>query len=281
VLKQRSGSSKQLKPLRQNPVKTLFLISGLALLSSPAFAVFQNGSFETNSFQNWTIEGGANPGLVGAEPFSGASISIVGTTPGPVAVLGAGLDQRAPNIRLPRLGSFTAKINDELGGASVSILRQIDTLRPSDIDPRDNLAHVRFSFAPVLEDPAHRPEEQPYIYVRVRNVTDNQLLFEQFTYSGQPGVQFLSGNGDWKYLQFTDVDATLPASAINKQIEIYLVVADCSLGGHGGYVYVDGFGSSPIPSLGSNLTALNSLTWVGCGWLTLAILMVAALRNQR
>ncbi len=236
------------------PCPRLALALTLAALSSPASAIFHNGGFETGDFTGWTLEGGVNPGLVGAPPFTGASVQITPGAAGPANVVGAGADPRAPTIVLPRVGQNTARLNDENGGALVTRLRQVDTVTAADIDPLDGLPHIRFAFAPVLDDPSHAPHEQPYFYVVVRNLADNSVLFEQFAYSGQAGVQFLSGAGSWKYLEFQDVDAVLPATALGQQVELTVIAADCSLGGHGGYVYVDGFGSAPVGPGGGNGT---------------------------
>jgi hypothetical protein len=224
------------------------LIAAASLLAcaGASHAVFVNGGFEQNSLAGWTVGGGSNPGLTGTPPFTGASVQITPGAPGPASVVGASADPRAPGITLPRVGQYTAKINDENTGALLTTLGQTDTITAADVDPSDGLPHLRFSFAPVLDDPAHSPEEQPYFYVVVRNVADNSVLFEQFAYSGQPGVTFQQGTGTWKYLPFQNVDAVLPASAVGQQISLTVIGADCSLSGHAGYVYVDGFGSAPV-----------------------------------
>jgi hypothetical protein len=233
--------------MTRSPLRPLAVALVLAIAGGPAHAVFINGGFEQNSFQGWTLGGGSNPGLAGNPPFTGASIQINGSTPGPASIVGQGsTDPRAPQILLPRVGSFTAKINDEATGARITTLRQTDVLTSADIDPADGLPHLRFAFAPVLDDPSHQPQEQPYFYVAVRNSADNTVLFEQFAYSGQPGVNFLNDVGNWRYLPFQNVDAVLPASAIGQAIELTTIAADCSLGGHAGYVYIDGFGSAPV-----------------------------------
>ena len=229
------------------PIAGGSVMLALALASSPAFAIFSNGGFEQNSFAGWTVSGGINPGLVGAEPFTSASILINPGAAGPSAIVGATTDPLAPTILLPRVGQFTAKLNDQGGGALVTTLVQTDTLTNADIDPGDGLPHIRFAFAPVMDDPSHAPNEQPYFYVSVKNLADNSIIFEQFAYSGQAGVNFLNGPGSWKYLEFQNVDAVLPLSAIGQQIELTVIAADCALGGHGGYVYVDGFGSANVP----------------------------------
>jgi hypothetical protein len=231
----------------------------LALGSAPAFALFTNGGFEQNSFAGWTLGGGTNPGLIGSEPFTGASVQINPGAAGPAAIVGQITDPLAPTILLPRVGQLTAKLNDENGGALVTTLVQVDTVSNADIDPADGLPHIRFAFAPVMDDPSHAPDEQPYFYVSVRNLADNSIVFEQFAYSGQPGVNFLSGPGNWKYLEFQNVDAVLPSSAIGQQIELTVIAADCALGGHGGYVYVDGFGSSNVPPPGGGVAEVTEV----------------------
>ncbi|NCT66464.1 MAG: hypothetical protein GXC76_02345 [Rhodanobacteraceae bacterium] len=233
---------------RRLPLGILAL--ALATVSADALAIFQNGGFEQNSYAGWTLGGGTNPGLSGSQPFTGASVQILPGAAGPAAIVGAISDPRAPGIVLPRTGQHTARLNDEGGGALVTTLRQVDTVTSADIDPTDGLPHIRFAFAPVLDDPNHAPQEQPYFFVSVKNLADNSVLFEQFAYSGQPGVNFQSGSGSWKYLPFQDVDAVLPLSAVGQQIELTVVAADCALGGHGGYVYVDGFGSAQVPPPG-------------------------------
>ncbi len=226
---------------------TIALSAALTLAAMPALALFTNGGFEQNDFAGWTLSGGINPGLLGAEPFTSASIQINPGAPGPASIVGQMVDPLAPTIVLPRVGQLTAKLNDEAGGALVTTLVQIDTVGSDDIDPVDGVPHVRFAFAPVMDDPNHAPHQQPYFFVSVKNLADNSILFEQFAYSGQAGVNFLDGVGSWKYLEFQNIDIALPISAVGQQIELTVIAADCSLGGHGGYVYVDGFGSANIP----------------------------------
>ncbi|HET9031857.1 MAG TPA: hypothetical protein VFN25_03020 [Dokdonella sp.] len=244
-----SGRVRSARPHRR--FSRILLATALSLAAAPAFAIFTNGGFEQNSFVGWTLAGGTNPGLLGAEPFTSASIQITPGAPGPASIVGQMTDLLAPTILLPRVGQLTAKLNDENGGALVTSLVQTDTVTSADIDPADGLPHIRFAFAPVMDDPNHSPNQQPYFYVSVKNLADNSILFEQFAYSGQAGVNFLSGAGNWKYLEFQNIDVVLPLSAVGEQVELTVIAADCSLGGHGGYVYVDGFGSSNVPPPGN------------------------------
>lgn len=273
-------------PRSRRPWARTALALAIATLSAPAFAIFANGGFEQNNFTGWTIGGGINPGLTGAPPFTGASVRINPGAPGPSAIVAGISDTHAPTLALPRAGRYTARINDENSGALVTTLRQTDTVSAADVDPDDGLPHIRFAFAPVLDDPNHAPHEQPYFYVVVKNLADNSVMFEQFAYSGQPGVNFLNGDASWKYLEFQDVDAVLPASAIGQQIELTVVAADCALGAHGGYVYVDGFGSAPVgpPSNGGPGAAampVPSLGATGLGLLAALCALAAGLAARR
>ncbi|MEO8671372.1 MAG: hypothetical protein ABI411_08670 [Tahibacter sp.] len=242
-----------------------------------AQAIYQNGGFEQNNFSGWTIGGGTNPALSGVAPFTGANVQISAGAPGPASIVGAVADARAPLLVLPRVGTYTAKINDEATGALLTTLKQTDTVTAADIDPTDHLPHLRFAFAPVLDDPAHSPQQQPYFYVVLRNVADNSVLFEQFAYSGQAGVTFLSGAGSWKYLQFQNVDAILPANAVGQQVELTVIAADCSLGGHGGYVYVDGFGSAPVGGGGGAPTTPTVVPALDRSTLVLLMVLMAGI----
>ena len=228
----------------------------LLLASSPAWAIFTNGGFETGNFTGWTFTIGTNPGLSGSPPFTGASVVIASGGSNTSAVVGAGQDPRAPQLTLPRAGSFTARVNDFNNGAIINSIKQSAPITSADIDPADGQLHVRFSYAAVLEDPGHAPQQQPYFFVRLRDLTKGTVLYEDFTYSGQPGKTFTttvwSGTGTpWNSnTQFQNTDIVVPMSALNDTLEIETLGADCSLGGHGGYVYLDGFGSAVVPPSG-------------------------------
>ncbi len=265
------------------PLLRITIALAIATVSAPAFAIFQNGGFEQNNFTGWMVGGGTNPGLTGSPPFTGASVQITPGAAGPSAIVGAFADPHAPALTLPRVGQYTARINDDNSSSLVTTLRQTDTVTAADVDTIDGLPHIRFAFAPVLQDPGHSPDEQPYFYVVVKNLADNSVLFEQFAYAGEPGANFLSGNGDWKYLPFQNVDAVLPASAIGQQVELTVVAADCSLGAHGGYVYIDGFGSAPVGGPGASRPAqpVPALGGLGLGLLGALCALAAGVAARR
>jgi hypothetical protein len=256
------------------------LIAALGLATSPAWAIFTNGGFESGDFTGWTKTIGSNPGLNGAPPFDGSDVVIGAGGNDTTAVVGAGTDPRAPHLVLPRVGSFTARVNDFVNGAVLNSIKQSAPITNADRDASDGKLHVRFSYAAVLEDPGHSPADQPYFFVRLRNVTKNTILYEDFTFSNQPGKTFIStivSGSPWLSTPFANVDIIVPDSDINDVLEIEALGADCSLGGHGGYVYLDGFGSAVIvPGPGQPLGPTDIPTLSEWGLILLGLLLAGA-----
>jgi hypothetical protein len=179
------------------------LLAVLALASSPAWAILPNGGFETGTFSSWTQSSGVNNGLLGVTPFNSASINFSpgGSFRGFIRGVGY-TDPRAPTLVLPRAGSFTAQVNHETAaGGFMSQISQQDTVTNSDRDPNDNLLHLRFSYAAVLLDSGHPDNQRPFFFVRLRNVTKNTLLYEDFTYEQQPGKTFILGTGGYRAIR--------------------------------------------------------------------------------
>ena len=128
----------------------------------------------------------------------------------------------------------------------MSSIAQQDVITNADRDLNDNLLHVRFSYAAVLNDPEHSPAQQPFFFVRLRNITKSTTLYEDFTYSNQPGKTFLIGTGGYKYTAFSNVDIVVPDADLGDTLEIQALASDCSPTAHAGYVYLDGFGSAVV-----------------------------------
>ncbi len=258
--------------MRPNPIRMKrskqFIIGSLglilALTFSSVFAMFTNGDFETGDYTGWSKSTFLNPGLSGSSPFNGGSIvRNPGGTDTSAIVGGAAvapLSLSDPNtnnvLKYPRFGHYAARVGDTTTGTNANTLSQSTTVSAGDVDPSDNKVHARFAFAPVLQNPGHAENQQPFFYIAVHNVTrGNALLFETFNFSGQAGVPWQTFNGaqftDWQLVDIAPGNASL---AVGDTISIEVVAAGCSQGGHFGYVYVDGFGSD-IPGLTATATA--------------------------
>jgi uncharacterized repeat protein (TIGR01451 family) len=237
-----------------------------------AQAVFTNPDFESDPIGNapagWTIQSNLNPAFTDTRPNT-ETLPDLNLTSGGVlltsVVGGAPESQTDPDLgtngtfRFPKYGNRAARVN--YGDATtngknknVNILRQTMTVGLTDVDPLDGKVHIRFTVAPLLEDPSHNYTQQPYYFVRLQNVTTNTTLYSEFNIVNSVGVP-------WK--QFTDASANpaayvdwalddiAPGTAgvqVGDQVELLVLAAGCSRGGHWGRIYVDSFGEN-IPGL--------------------------------
>ncbi|TAG78307.1 MAG: IPTL-CTERM sorting domain-containing protein [Burkholderiales bacterium] len=266
--------------------KLLQTVCGLAALaaSSVSLAIFQNGGFESGTFANWTQGSGVNNGLTGAQPFGGSSVNLGAGGSFRGAIVSGGPDLVGAPITLPRAGTYTARVNNIASGGIANFISQADTITAADRDPVDNLLHVRFSYAVVLNNPNHVPSEQPFFYLRVRNVTKNTTLFEDFSFAGQSGTQFVPvpTNTAYAYLDWKNADVIVPNADLGDTIEVYLLASDCEPTAHPGYAYLDGFGSAVVvPGPQATATAIPTMNEWALLSLGLLLLGGAAYTGRR
>ncbi len=147
-------------------------------------------------------------------------------------------------------------VNYNVSGNNANVLKQQTQVTSRDVDDADGKVHIRFAFAPVMEDPGHTPAQQPWFYIAIRNVTKgNTILYENFAYANQPGVPWQT-SGSYKYTdwQVVDIAPGLTDLSIGDTIELEAIASACSQGGHKGWVYIDAFGSE-IPGISVVATA--------------------------
>lgn len=243
----------------------------LAVVLTGAFASAQaltNGNFESPyvapNIDGWLKTMFLNPSLAGPTPYNGTSIvrnaggvdktSVFNTGAGPETQVDSDLGG-AQSLRWPKFGASCVLINDHGRNRNGNSITQTFTLDNSMLDAGDGRLHLRFAFAPVLENPGHTVSQQPYFNIDVRDVSKaNVILYDNLNFSNQPGspwkttTSILTGQTvvytDW---QIKDI-ALDPAVYLNDTIQIEFVAAGCSLGGHFGKLYVDGI-AAVIPGL--------------------------------
>lgn len=265
-------------------MKTLRVLSLMAIAAcngshpstgSTEQAVWSNGDFESDSIgamppTGWTLNAYLNPGITDTRPGvqTLASLNLAGGGTQMTYVVGGTAESQADpdvgtggTLRFPKYGTRAAVINygGMFGGGTgtgrnTNALTQQMTVGLGDVDPTDNKVHVRFAVAPVLENPSHSYDSQPYYFVRLQNLTRGTTLYSDFNASGQPGVpwkNFTDTSGqaaqytDWQLVDISPGNASL---AVGDQVELMVIAAGCSAGGHWGRVYVDAVGSG-IPGL--------------------------------
>jgi len=238
-----------------------------------AAPLFVNGDFELDAIgttppSGWTLTTYLNAQVSGtatAPPASVAALNLGTAGAGKAetfVVGGTNWSQFDPDLgagqtfRYPIYGTRSARVNylsaiDNGKNRNVNMIRQSMTVSDTDLDPTDGQVHVRFVVAPVLENPAHTFNQQPYFYVELYSLTRGLILFSGFNTAGQAGVPWHTTTGvrtgnatQWLDWQLVDIAPGNAALAIGDQVQVTVIGAGCSLGGHFGRIYVDGMGAS-------------------------------------
>ncbi len=236
-------------------------------------AVFTNGGFETGTAGQpppapWAVQTflGNNPTGVNVPTVTrsdlnlqtgGTALTTILRAPGgPLTQTDPGLGAGA-SLRWPRYGNNCAVVNGQGTGNNhnVNSLTQTMTVGAGDVDPTDGKVHVRFVVAPVLQNPAHPANQQPWYFVQLTNVTrGNAILYKDFNLSAQAGVPWKTVNGgtaneiDYTDWQLVDISPAAAQLAQGDQVMLEVIAAGCSLNAHYGQIYVDGLGQA-IPGL--------------------------------
>jgi uncharacterized repeat protein (TIGR01451 family) len=216
-------------------------------------ALYTNGGFEGGNLSSWTVTTNLNQGIT-YPPASVADLSLrAGGNAFSFARTGATPESQIPSgmsatatLRYPKYGTWSAVVNEGGANQNVNSITQQMATTAADVDPSDSLIHVRFVVAPVLQNPGHTNTQQPYYYVLVTNVTQGTTLFARFNYVNETGVPWQSDSaGTILYTgwQVVDVPGTAGSIAIGDTVQVRVIAAGCSLGGHWGEAYVDAFGA--------------------------------------
>jgi hypothetical protein len=243
-------------------IRALVVGTAIIVLGSTAYAIFNDGGFESATTglapSGWTVNTFLNQnGFIVANSETLADLQLAtGGTAQTIVVAGTSANAVAdPNLgisgtlRYPRYGLKSAVVNQNITNRNVNVMSQTIMLGDTDVDPLDGQLHIRFTYAPVLQNPNHAFSEQPYYFIQATNLTQgNTVIYSYFGVSNQPGIPWKSVMGgttqERDYLDWQLVDIASGSSAMNKgdRIQLQILASGCSLASHGGYVYVDGVG---------------------------------------
>jgi gliding motility-associated-like protein len=193
-----------------------------------------NGMFESgnlNTEPGWTGFTGSNSANTGltmtASGFVPGRHTIM-TCPGVDPVLSG----RGINLPTTREGGYSVRLGNNNTNAEAEELRYsfvVSSAKPT----------FTFSYALVLEDPNHNPAEQPFfrytVYVGSTQITQVTRVADLTN----PFFR-VAGNSNIVYRPW-DCDTIDLSAFVGQQATILFTTADCSLGGHFGYAYLDAF----------------------------------------
>ncbi|MDF2434540.1 MAG: hypothetical protein JWP44_4171, partial [Mucilaginibacter sp.] len=213
------------------------------LLSNTAFA--QTGTcplnidFEAGSFQNWQCYKGTTS--------SNGTTNII--TVNPTAPTAGVHEIIAKGTRVDPYGGFPVSAPDgstysvKLGNDGVnSQAERISYLFTVPLNQTDYV--ITYQYAVVLQDPGHPPSQQPRFTAKVFDLTTNTYVtcgsFDYVATAALPG--FLKAktyaSNQVIYKNWTPVSINLNGYQ-GHQLRLEFTTADCTVGGHFGYAYVD------------------------------------------
>lgn len=195
-----------------------------------------NGGVEYGVFNNWT-GGIGNRGVIPPSDFPsfnnntiilGDRQSIISTTNFSDPYINTGL--------IPENGQYLIKLGNDKTGSEMERLTYCFNIT------QDN-KNFNFWYAVVLTDPGHDATEIPFFGWRI--IINGNVVYSEKILSNDPFL--IDGNSIIRYKGWTcrNLDLT---DYIGEEACIEFVTADCSLGGHFGYAYIDGLCSPNQPN---------------------------------
>ncbi len=201
-----------------------------------------NIEFETGDFSGWTGFTGANPGCCPTSGFvsNGVNAAVNDANARHTIVTGAGVDPCGgfPLVAPPMPGYVGGTYSCRLGNGLVG--GEAERMEIIFIPTLTNNVFT-YQYAAVLEDPGHSQAEQPYFSVQIMDSNGNIIPCTSDTYvpgGNIPGFVNSPNCGGVIYKPWTNVSVDLVAQ-IGNPITIRFTTADCTLGGHYGYAYVN------------------------------------------
>ena len=227
---------------------SLAFVAMLIIASSSFASVITNGGFESGDTTGWTVSG---------------DHSVISSFTPQFNVTLNGWEAGIPFYDQNTLLLGSGDIGNVWDDYHFSTATQTGTIDQADVD--DGL-HLYFRWGALLEEPTngvyHGDSGQPYFSLTISSPGLGDIYFVDHR-ANQGGFTLVgtSASGDagdiWWGTGTTDIDLAALGLGLGDQITISLYVTDCGQGGHGGLVFLDGFGTvDPGPTTVPEPTSL-------------------------
>jgi len=248
-------------------LKVLLFICIVAV-GSPAFAeLFQNGGFETGDLTGWTVDYGKRN--AGAEtvnwgtayPSEGNPAGVIGSD-GKVATAvrtdNLSLPVGQTSTILPYVGSYMALLNDSNGNFHATRLtQQSSAITAQDIADNTKI-YVDWGAAlvePTNNNTAHSPSDYPFFEIDIlkngSKIDTFKINSHNAAVSGWANIGTMNWDNNSGIIYYEDgqfvYDLASGGFIAGDKITVDMFVADCGLGGHGAYAFLDGIGTVQPP----------------------------------
>lgn len=219
-----------------------------------------NLDFEQGDFTNWEC-------FTGSTSIKNAKnvITLAPSVPaaGRHEIISAATSvQMDPYGNFPKLcpygGNYSVKLGNESTGSQAEGLSYTFTV-PSAVDTFS----FTYFYAVVFQDPNHQAIEQPRFFVTAYDVVSGAIIncasYDYVSNGTIPGFQHSTVNTTVLFKNWTPASIQF-AGLANRTVRLEFKTADCTLGGHFGYAYVDvGGGCSNLLATAPYCAATNSV----------------------
>lgn len=129
------------------------------------------------------------------------------------------------------LGEYALRLGNKEGGKRAA-KASFDLTVTSDVN------FLVLNYAIVVDDPDHEVEEQPTFSMTIKDEDGGVLPCGEYSVIAGNNIEGFENCGTWRVRPWTSAGFELQ-SFLGQTVTVEIITTDCTLGGHGGYAYID------------------------------------------